>query len=165
MLPMVARRSPTLGTMLRHLVDTLDGAVEQAYARSGLDYRPRYTPIVRVLIDAGPASIQTIAQCAGITHSAVSQTVSQMVKRGLVSLQASSDARERIVALTPEGEAMVPALERHWAATNAAARALDEELSAPLSELLREAIEALERRPFTERIDQATAKLSRPTKR
>ncbi len=162
---MIARRTPTLGTLLRHLVDTLDGAVEQAYARSGLDYRPRYTPVVRALIDLGPVSIRAISRSAGITHSAVSQTVSQMAKQGLVSLQSGGDARERIVALTPAAEAMIPALERHWAATNAAARALDEELSAPLSNLLGEAIAALERRPFAERIDQAAAKLNSHAKR
>jgi hypothetical protein len=53
---------------------------------------------------------------------------------------------------------MVPARERQWAATNAAAHQLDTELSAPLSDILREAIAALERCPFAERIDRAIAK-------
>jgi len=149
--------SPTLGTLLRHLIEHLDGEVEAAYVRAGLAYKPRYTPVVRALIALGPASIRTISQRAGMTHSAVSQTVSQMAARGLVVLAPGGDARERIVALTPAAEAMVPALERHWAATNAAARALDGELRAPLSDVLREAIAALERRPFGERIDAAAA--------
>ena len=29
-----------LGTQLRHLIELLDGAVQQAYADAGLDYRP-----------------------------------------------------------------------------------------------------------------------------
>lgn len=148
--------APTLGTLLRHLLKLLDGAVEQAYTRSGLDYRPRYTPIVRALIHGGPASIRAISARARITHAAVSQTVAQMEERGLVALHPGDDARERIVALTPEAEAMVPLLERQWAVTNAAARSLDEELSVPLSDLLREAIEALERLPFSERIERAS---------
>lgn len=147
--------SSTLGTLLRHLVDILDGAVEQSYKRSGLDYRPRFTPIVRALIELGPSSIRTIELHVGITHSAVSQTVSQMRKHGLVSFRSSGDARERIVYLTPKAEAMVPALKTHWAATNAAAKRLDRELSMPLTELIGEAIRALERRTFIERIDQA----------
>ena len=149
----------TLGTLLRHLIDVLDGAVEQTYARSGLDYRPRYTPVMRALIDLGPASIRAISLHAGITHSAVSQTVSQMTKQGLVSLQAGADAREQIVSPTPAAKAMVPLLKRQWAATNAAAQALDDELSAPLSTLLHEAIEALERCSFSERIELASARL------
>lgn len=148
-------RYPTLGTLLRHLVDILDGAVEQSYRRSGLDYRPRFTPIVRALIELGPSSIRTIALRVGITHSAISQTVSQMKKRGLISFRSSGDARERIVSLTPKAEAMIPALKMHWVATNAAAKRLDEELSMPLAELVGEAIRALERRTFIELIDQA----------
>jgi len=159
----VAEPQLTLGTLLRHLLETLDGAVEQAYARAGLDYRPRYTPVMRVLIEAGSASIRTISQRAGITHSAVSQTVSQMVERGLVVLTAGADARERIAALTPAAHALIPALEQQWAATNAAAEALDRELSAPLSGLLREALAALARQPFSDRI--AAAAPSPPRKR
>lgn len=147
--------SPRLGTLLRHLIELLDGAVEQTYARAGLDYRPRYTPVMRALIDLASPSIRAISQRAGITHSAVSQTVSQMAKRGLVTLEPGSDARERLVALTPAARAMIPVLERHWAATEAAAQSLDDELSAPLSTVLREAIAALERRSFADRIAQA----------
>lgn len=153
----------TLGTLLRHLTETLDGAVEQAYKSLSLDYRPRYTPIMRTLLELGPASIRTISLRAGITHSAVSQTVSQMAKHGLVTLRPGGDARERIVTLTAAAKAMVPALKRQWAATSAAARTLDEELSMPLSQLLREAIEALEERPFSER--RASTKPLKPSRK
>lgn len=149
---------PTLGTLLRHLLEHLDGAVEQAYQRSGLDYRPRYTPIVRTLVAMGPVSIRAISRQAQVSHSAVSQTVSQMVNDGLVELQPGSDARERIVVLTPKARAMLPALERQWAATNAAADQLDEELSAPLSRVLVEALQALEKEPFDARLEKAASK-------
>jgi DNA-binding MarR family transcriptional regulator len=155
------RPNPTLGTLLRHLIEKLDGAVEESYVDSGLDYRPRYTPVVRALIESGPASIRSISRSAGITHSAVSQTVAQMMERGLVRFEAGGDARERIVALTPAAKAMIPKLQQHWRATNAAADALDTELSMPLSKLLREAIEALDRRSFAQRIGSAAAKHKR----
>jgi DNA-binding MarR family transcriptional regulator len=157
--------NPTLGTLLRHLVEKLDGAVEQSYASSGLDYRPRYTPVVRALMELGPAPIRAISRAAGITHSAVSQTVSQMMERGLVALEPGSDARERIVALTPAAKAMVPKLQQHWRATNAAADMLDSELSTPLSDLLREAIAALDRTSFAQRVDAAAIKLKRSQSR
>src|SRR5690348_5551166 len=102
----------TLGTLLRHLIELLDGAVEQAYAGLALDYRPRYTPVVRALLELGPASLRAISLRAGITHSAVSQTVAQMKKHGLVRYRPGRDARERIVALTPAAEAIVPALKQ-----------------------------------------------------
>jgi DNA-binding MarR family transcriptional regulator len=162
---MPARPNPTLGTLLRHLIEKLDGAVEQSYVQSGLDYRPRYTPVVRALLESGPASIRAISRSAGITHSAVSQTVAQMMERGLVRFEAGGDARERIVALTPTAKGMIPKLQLHWQATNAAAHMLDTELSMPLSDLLREAIEALDRAPFAQRIAAAAIKHKRSESR
>ncbi len=50
-----------LGTLLRHLLELLDGDVEQAYAELGLDYRPRFTPVVRALLESEPRSIRDIA--------------------------------------------------------------------------------------------------------
>jgi hypothetical protein len=64
--------------------------------------------------------------------------------------------------LSPAALEMLPALESQWAITNAAARTLDNELSLPLSQLLREAIDALERQPFKARMSQAKASLDAP---
>ena len=83
----MAPASPTLGTLVRHLIDLLDQDVEAAYAAAGLTWRPRYTPVLRALMASGPASIRWLSRHIGISHSAVSQTVSQMVKDGLVELR------------------------------------------------------------------------------
>jgi|SRR5579871_2667960 len=159
MTPKNTSAQQTLGTLLRHLADILDLAVEQAYARSGLDYRPRYTPVFRALLALGPSSIQALAVQAGITHSAASQTVAEMAKHGWVHLEKGADARQRIVTLTHVAEEAIPVLRRHWAITNLAANSLDRELSVPLTDLLREAIAALERTPFIERIERADSEL------
>ena len=149
--------SPGLGTLLRYLLELLDGDLERIYRESGLNYRPRYTPVLRVLIGAGPSSIQDIAAEALTTHSAASQTVSQMVKDGLVCIESGQDGRQRIVHLTPLTKKMLPKLRRQWAATALAASELNAELSAPLDQILIEAVDALKRRPFAQRIAQAAA--------
>jgi DNA-binding MarR family transcriptional regulator len=146
---------PGLGTLLRRLIDETDGAVEAAYLEAGLDFRPRYTPIVRTLSTIGPAPIRALAEAAVVSHSAASQTVSQMARAGLVVLKPGRDGRERIVALTAKAEAMLPTLERFWAQTSVAAAELDAQLSAPLSNLLEEAIAALAGEPFAARIRRA----------
>lgn len=154
---------PTLGTLARHLIELLDGDLEAVYAASGLAWRPRYTPVLRVLMRLGPASIKVLAQEIGITHSAASQTVAQMAKQRLVALKPGTDARERIVLVSPKARRMIPALQRQWAATNAAAAQLDTELSTPLSAVLAEAIAALNQRSFASRIAAATAASIRTT--
>jgi DNA-binding MarR family transcriptional regulator len=67
-------------------------------------------------------------------------------------LTPGQDARQRIVRLTPKAVQLLPTLDAEWAATSAAARELDAELSFPLSQLLDQALHALRRRPMRQRI-------------
>jgi len=142
-----------LGTQLRHLIDLLDGAVEAAYGEAGLDYRPRYTPVMRVLAEHGSLTVGRIAELAGITQPAVTQTLALMKRDGLLSIVASdADARQRLVSLSSPGESLLGRLQDCWQVTRKAADGLDAELPYPLSRCLQEAIEALQQRPFGERI-------------
>lgn len=154
--------SSTLGSRVRRLIELLDGEVEAAYAASDLPWRPRYTPVLRALMGLGSSSIKAVAAEIGLSHSAVSQTVAQMTRAGLVALRPGTDARERIVVLTAKTVAMIPALQRQWAATSIAAGELDAELSAPLSAILGEAIDALDQRSFGARITAAADTLATP---
>lgn len=143
-----------LGTRLRHLIDLLDGDVRAQYASAGLTgYRPRYTPVIRALDELGPATLTAIAHHAGSSHSAICQTVAQMRRVGLVETRPGGDGRERVATMTTAAHAQLPALQAHWAATTAAADALDAELDHGLRRTVDAAIEALERRPFRDRVD------------
>ena len=145
-----------LGTQLRHLVELLDGAVEASYVEAGLNYRPRYTPVMRALVVHEPLTIGEIATQVGITQPAATQTVSLMVKEGLLETGAGErDARQKLVRLSAAGREMVPTLQACWKATATAANELDAELPYALSQVLDEAIRALEARPFGQRIREA----------
>ena len=145
-----------LGTLLRHLLDLLDGDVQRVYDELGLDYRPRYTPVVAALLDLGPSSIQDIAKAAHITHSAASQTVAQMAAKGLVHIKPGYDLRRRVVHVGKKLEPMLPTLRRQWAVAATAAAALDAELPTGLAQVVKTAIEALEREPFRARMRTAS---------
>jgi DNA-binding MarR family transcriptional regulator len=144
--------SQSLGTDLRRLIALLDDAVEQRYTALGLNYRPRFTPVVRALQAMGPSSIMAISTRAGLSHSATSQTVAQMVTYGLLRLSRSRDGRERIVEPTSALLEMMPVLQSQWRATDRAAARLDGELSHSLLDIIGEAISVLERKTFGERI-------------
>ena len=142
-----------VGTLLRHVLEQLEGDVAAVERDLGLvDYRPRYSPVVRALVAHGPLPIRGIAETVGVTHSAASQTVAQMGRADLVTLQPGADARQRIVQLTPKARALLPTIETEWTATVAAMRALDAELPMPLADLLAEIVHALQRSPFRQRI-------------
>lgn len=147
----------TLGTQLRHLIELLDGAVQRNYAEMGFTYRPRYTPIMRTLLARELSSLGEVAQCAGITQPAASQTVALMVADGLIETAPSTDGRKKLLRLSSEGRAIADELRKAWAYTAMAAESLDDELPTPLTGLLAAAIKALEATSFDERIRSAKA--------
>jgi len=145
-----------LGTQLRHLIELLDGAVEQAYLDAGLRYRPRYTPVMRALLRSEPLTIGDIAADAGITQPAATQTVGLMLREGLLTVSpGQQDGRRKMVALSAAGRDLAPRIQQCWQATASAADSLDAQLPYPLSQLLGEAIDALEQRSFGARIRAA----------
>jgi MarR family transcriptional regulator, organic hydroperoxide resistance regulator len=152
----------TLGTQLRHLIELLDTAVGNSYIEAGLQYRPRYTPLMRALRDSDGLAIGQLAEAAGITQPAATQTVTLMQKDGLVvAAAAGDDARKKVIRLSDAGRDMLPALEQCWAATNTAAAGLEAELPYPLTDLIESAIAALEARPMDARIQDARRTLSK----
>lgn len=145
-----------MGAQLRAALDAMDTGMAAALGDLGVvDYRPRFSGIVRVLAHAGPCGITDLAVATGVTQSAASQTVNELRRRGLVSLERGADERRRIVSLTQSARDLLPAVEAEWAATGAAMASLDAELSTSLRTIAAELTAALERRPFRQRIRDA----------
>src|SRR5690606_16104692 len=145
----------TLGTLLRALLDQLDPAVEHAYRDLQLDYRPRYTPVLRTLMAQGPCRIKDLASACGLSHSALSQTVAAMVRDGWLHASSGDGGRARVLQLGPRAQRAMPALQAQWQATARAARSRDADLGQPLEQVLRDALAALAQRPFAQRLQDA----------
>ncbi len=142
-----------LGTLLRHVLDEMDGDIATVLADLGTTgYRPRFSPVVRALVALGPVPIRDVARAIGVTHSAASQTIAQMRSRGFVVIEPGEDARQRVVHLTASARALLPKIEAEWAATASATAELDAELPFPLAELVPAVAAALERRRFRQRM-------------
>jgi DNA-binding MarR family transcriptional regulator len=142
-----------LGTLLRHVLDEMDDDIATVLADLGTPgYRPRFSAIVRALVALGPVPIGDLARAIAVTHSAASQTVAQMARRGFVELRPGEDARQRVVYLTDKARALLPKIEAEWAATASAAAEMDAELPFPLAELVPAIAAALARRSFRQRI-------------
>jgi DNA-binding MarR family transcriptional regulator len=138
---------------LRTCLDTMGADVARVLGEIGVtDYRPRFSAVLRVVDADGPSTIRHIARRMSTTHSAASQTVSDMAGRGLVELRPGNDARERVVQLTAKAAELRPLIEAEWTATAAALHELGTELSAPLATITAELAAALDRRSFHDRI-------------
>ena len=146
----------SLGTQLRHIIELLDKAVAQSYDDLNLNYRPRYTPVFRALINLKTCTINDIADYAGITQPAATQTIKLMQKDGLIEVnKGDEDSRQRLISMSKYGESILPLVKVCWASTNSAATSLDEDLGYSLSHVLSEVIEALTKKTFNERIAEA----------
>ncbi len=144
---------PSLWRPLFAVLRELDRGIEDAYAALGVEgVRPRFSMALMFLDLAGPMTIRRLADECGVTHSAMSQSVGQMRKAGLVESATGPDARSRLVSLTRRGREVVPVLRAEWDATEAALRDLEEELPCPPSRIAGDLAAALERQPFSERL-------------
>lgn len=147
---------PTHDSRLRLLFQVLreiDAAIVDVYRERGQgQVRSRFAlPLVR-LSRLGPLTISALAEQADLTHSAMSQTVSQMRAAGLVESRAGADGRTREVVLTPAGRDLVPLVEAEWRATEAAIAELEAELPYALSRVAEDVAAALARRTFADRL-------------
>jgi MarR family transcriptional regulator, organic hydroperoxide resistance regulator len=141
-----------LGTRLRLLIEHLDHAVDGAYREAGLDFRARYYPYYRTLLDREDCSVGEFAASLGFSQPAVTQTLTLMKNEGLIEPAHADDARQRRYRLSAKGASMNPRLQILWAAIDEAAARLDRSLPAPLQATVAAANDALSEIPFTKRI-------------
>lgn len=152
-------REPSRLGPLFELLRGMDEAIGQLYADRGAQrVRQRFVwPMLR-LAHEGPMTITQLSRSLGLTHSALSQTVAQMRRAGLVtSTVGPGDGRTRTVTLTAPGRELVPLLEAEWRATEAAVRELDDALAVPLSRVAVDLAAQLEARSFRDRIEDHLA--------
>ena len=144
---------PSRWRPLFQVLGELDDGIAAAYAELGIEgVRPRFSMALMFLDSEGPMTIRRLADECGVTHSAMSLSVTQMGSADLVASTRGPDARCRLVSLTAAGRAVVPALRAEWAATEAALADLEDELPYPPSRVADDLRAALDRRPFAARV-------------
>ena len=144
---------PSRWRPLFRVLGELDDGIAAAYAELGIEgVRPRFSMALMFLDTEGSMTIRRLADECGVTHSAMSQSVSQMRSAGLVESAPGPDARSRLVSLTTAGRDVVPALRAEWAATEAALADLEDELPYPPSRVADDLRAALDRRAFSARV-------------
>jgi DNA-binding MarR family transcriptional regulator len=149
---------------LRVLLEAMDDDIARLYDERGVaGIRPRFAmPLIR-LDRGGAMTIRRLAEALGVTHSAMSQTVSALQRRGLVRSTPGADARTREVALTPRARKVVPFLESESRATEQAVAELEAEIPYALSQVVRDLEAALTRRSFHDRIARHLVATARPS--
>ena len=100
---------------LRRLSDQFTQASALIYQVQKIPFEPAWFLLFYLLNLKSPLSLMEIAQHLQITHSAVSQLVSELTRQGLVDMELdASDKRKRLIRLSPTGQERVAKLIPLW---------------------------------------------------
>ena len=100
-----------IGTRLRLLSERLAKDAAQVFRHYGLDFEPRWFPVLYALMEQDGQSVSELTQSTGQSQVSVSQVIKAMAAHGLVQLRpAAADGRKTVVRLTTATRARLPAL-------------------------------------------------------
>jgi len=105
-----------IGTRFRRLLELMTSDADRLYEEQGIDFRVSHFYPIYALDLRGPMPISEIAKLAGFSHSAVSQIVKKLADKGLLETNRASDARQKTVSLSAEGEQLVSKIRPYWQA-------------------------------------------------
>ena len=143
---------------LRLLQAAMDAEIARIYAEAQIrGLKPSFVMELLRLHARGPMTITELARSVQLTHSATSQKVAAMRAAGWVRTTAGSDARSKKVTLTAKARRVTGQLAAEWRATEAAVAELETEIPYPLSRVVTDIEEALQRKSFHDRIAEKLA--------
>ena len=156
---MTLKNQPGLGELLRYVSELVEYGAEQHYNQMQINYRARYTPVLRAL-RSGAQTVSEITACTHLTQGAISQTLGHMEADGIITRQRGDDGRKTFICLTDHGHGLVLKLEQHWEATFATIAQLEQEVGHPIRQVLQDTARLLEQRGFSQRLSDHKLALS-----
>jgi DNA-binding MarR family transcriptional regulator len=143
---------------LRLLQAAMDAEIASIYAEAKISgLKPSFVMGLLRLHACGPMTITELARSVQLTHSAASQKVAAMRAAGWVRTTPGSDARSKKVTLTAKARRVTGRLAAEWRATEAALADIETEIPYPLSRVVTDIEQALQRKSFHDRIAEKLA--------
>lgn len=150
-----------IGTRLKRVYDLLSIDMERLYKEAGLEFRVRYFPVVFALHKLDGLTIAQMQKRSGLTHSALSQTVKQLMDKDIVEMQVGEDARSRIVRLTANGQDLLKQLLPIWRTAERVIQDVRQSSQNDLLLALGDFEQQLQEKGFYQRYTQYNAKASK----
>ena len=113
-----------LGSRLKVLSEHCYDQIDQAYREHGLRLQARWFPLLRLLQERGPLTVGEAADALGLTHSAISQLATRLMREGWLQQEADAgDRRRRRLSLSAEAHTELRAARPLWQAMRASVEA------------------------------------------
>lgn len=131
------------GSRLRRLSEYFLMEVNKVYEQSGIAFDASWFPVFYILSRQQNIPLIDIAEQLEVSHSAVSQLITGLKKKGLViTAPCPDDGRRQLVMLSKKGEELLQQVQPVWVAITAAMQELADEHKQ--SRLLLEAVSQVE---------------------
>lgn len=110
-----------LGSRLRRISDYYLAEINRVYQQLSLEFEASWFPVFFLLSENSPLSIREISTKMEVSHSAASQLISQLKKKGLVVSEPSKvDARRQDVQLSTQGRQLLSEVLPVWSGISTA---------------------------------------------
>lgn len=104
-----------VGSRLRRLSEYWIAEINKVYQQEKIDFDASWFPLFYILSQKEEVSIRQLSDHIQVSHSAVSQLVSNLKKRGLVQSNTDEgDARKQLIRFTPEGVCLLEKIQPIW---------------------------------------------------
>ncbi|SFW50519.1 MarR family winged helix-turn-helix transcriptional regulator [Chitinophaga sancti] len=131
------------GSRLRRLSEYFLSEVNKVYEQAGIPFEASWFPVFYILGKEQPMPLIDIAAQLEVSHSAISQLVTSLKKKGLVkTAPCPDDGRRQLVMLSKKGEEMLQQIQPIWVAISQAMTELADENK--MSRQVLEAVTAVE---------------------
>jgi DNA-binding MarR family transcriptional regulator/N-acetylglutamate synthase-like GNAT family acetyltransferase len=150
-----------LATRLKRLSEWLQRDVSQIYRELDTEFEARWFAFMYALTQESPQTVTELARTLGLSHPAINQIASQLLRRGLIRQSRDRrDERKRLLHLSAGGRRLCQRLEPVWREIRLANAELLTETGVDLLDDLARIESALQRRSMAERV---RARLGLPT--
>jgi DNA-binding MarR family transcriptional regulator len=133
-------------------IKRLGGRFREAAWAGGVELPIAHVAVIKRLRNDGPTTASALAAAEHVTHQAITQTLAQLKRRGLVRSAADpTDGRKSVISVTPAGNRL---FESAIASRDAwLARAIERAVAPRERATLEESIKLLERLADADRLD------------
>lgn len=104
-----------ISTRLQRLGDQLRKDGQQIYKSHGIDFEPKWFPVIYTLHMKGTMSVVEVAAEIGYSHPSTISLLKELEKQKLISSKKDkTDERKRLLQLTAKGSQLVKAMQPVW---------------------------------------------------
>ncbi|CAL1516980.1 MarR family transcriptional regulator [Chitinophaga sp. MM2321] len=145
------------GSRLRRLSEYFLMEVNKVYEQAGIPFDASWFPVFYLLSQQQPMPMIDIAGQLEISHSAVSQMVTSLKKKGLVkTTPCKEDGRRQLVAFSKKGEELLLQIQPIWEAISTAMNelAMENKQSRQVLAAIAQIEQSVQQKPLSERISK-----------